>query len=205
MVDLRQKAREYAESVKETVRHPVDTARRVKENMEMVADRRAKERELPARITKVKEVARINRLQKEGELTKERAEQWKERAQARYVEEKKPKSQRAIEAGKRAYAAMEAGAEGMERTLPPARMVKPKRVGQIQNLQRGDSYTGLDFHSTPDFSGISGNSKEKRHFAGYSMDFGKLPDFSSGGKGGLPDFSQLDNITGGKKPSRKRR
>jgi hypothetical protein len=203
MVDLRQKARELAGNVKETVRHPVDTVRRVQENIELESDRRAQAREVAASAGRIKKEKEIQRLEKSHKITPERAEQWRGRAREQYAEEKKSKGQRVTEAGKRAYAAMEAGAEGMERTLPPGKAVKPKRIGRIQNLQGGkDSYTGLDFHNTPDFSGISGNSKEKRHFAGYSMDFGKLPDFSGGGKGGLPDFSQLDNIMGTKKKRR---
>ena len=203
MVDLRAKAREYAESVKETVRHPVDTVRRVQENIELASDRKAAAREVAASEARIKKGREIRKLQQQGKITPERAEQWKGRAKQQYETEKLSKGQRAVQAGKRAYATMEAGAEGMERTLPPGKAVKTKRVGRIQNLQGGrGSITGLDFHNTPDFSGISGNSKEKRHFAGYSMDFGKLPDFSGGGKGGLPDFGQLDNILGTKKKRR---
>lgn len=183
-------------------------AKEIEERIRNVRERQASEERHRESEERGTTPAQIRKWKKEEPYKQHRTFQETVKARAKEYDPRTAKGRARIleagtQAGKRAYAAMETGAEGMERTLPPGRGAKPKRVGRIQNLQGGkSSITGLDFHNTPDFSGISGNSKEKRHFAGYSMDFGKLPDFSGGGKGGLPDFSQLDNIMGTKKKRR---
>jgi len=193
-------------------------AKEIEERIRNVRERQASEERHKESVERGTTPAQIRKWKKEEPYKQHGTFQETARERAKEYDPRTAKGRARIleagtQSGKRAYAAMEAGAEGMERTLPPGRAPKgSKSVGKIRAARQGrqprssggggGSITGLDFHNTPDFSGISGNSKEKRHFAGYSMDFGKLPDFSGGGKGGLPDFGQLDNILGTKKKRR---